>query len=529
MLSRKIKIPIKVFQMRKNLILIYSLGGHTEKKRQTRVSFEDEVEMPDFPDDSGFIFSPRKASICNSDEEVISDHEDNNVLFKVTPGGKMSHKDEVHNFVCGKQDGESTWSAVSKETEALICLNENVFCSSSHSAYTKTNKSCKGSIMLMCPPFMLHKGSQDKNWPVGSPSIAQMIKLYCGSIKSKSKPKFSFRFQLHKGGLSPTLISKNDNSLPSEVDKVPGKLKTIDQEECSIINILEDLHGNKAEQSESVPTEVEDLHWSSKRTMADLLDGLQDNSSLLRRNSKMYTSATKKKVQAVEKRISLLGDRTIDSEDLPEFVDSRSSSDDEVNYQNLKLVVPEMKKQTIADRFQEALGATSSDAVMLMAVPRPSGIGLFGRLQQIMQSEKSIDEDFLKLQLMVKPNNGPSCINVKILSIYLDAKLTVCRCSSGRDTEDPQWPESFQTMVNRWERTVIFNARVCCDVDLEVGNLIRIHKPWQIICDIADMKFSSELFRAGKRFRSVEMMRALFYLHIFPKYKDDHFGLYKGG
>ncbi|KAL5839246.1 hypothetical protein ACOSQ3_011954 [Xanthoceras sorbifolium] len=367
--------------------------------------------MPDFPDDSGFIFSPRKASICNSDEEVISDHEDNNVLFKVTPGGKMSHKDEVHNFVCGKQDGESTWSAVSKETEALICLNENVFCSSSHSAYTKTNKSCKG-------------------------------------IKSKSKPKFSFRFQLHRGGLSPPLISKNDNSLPSEVDKVPGKLKTIDQEECSIINILEDLHGNKAEQSESVPTEVEDLHWSSKRTMADLLDGLQDNSSLLRRNSKMYTSTTKKKVQAVEKSISLLGDRTIDSEDLPEFVDSRSSSDDEVNYQNLKLVVPEMKKQTIADKFQEALGATSSDAVMLMAVPRPSGIGLFGRLQQIMQSEKSIDEDFLKLQLMVKPNNRPSCINVKILSIYLDAKLTVCRCSSGRDTEDPQWPESFQTVVN---------------------------------------------------------------------------------
>ncbi|KAL5859071.1 hypothetical protein ACOSQ3_000364 [Xanthoceras sorbifolium] len=437
-------------------------GGHTEKEVggyfarfiQTRVSFEDEVEMPDFPDDSGFIFSPRKASICNSDEEVISDHEDNNVLFKVTPGGKMSHKDEVHNFVCGKQDGESTWSAVSKETEALICLNENVFCSSSHSAYTKTNKSCKG-------------------------------------IKSKSKPKFSFRFQLHRGGLSPPLISKNDNSLPSEVDKVPGTLKTIDQEECSIINILEDLHGNKAEQSESVPTEVEDLHWSSKRTMADLLDGLQDNSSLLRRNSKMYTSTTKKKVQAVEKSISLLGDRTIDSEDLPEFVDSRSSSDDEVNYQNLKLVVPEMKKQTIADKFQEALGATSSDAVMLMAVPRPSGVGLFGRLQQIMQSEKSIDKDFLKLQLMVKPNNGPSCINVKILSIYLDAKLTVCRCSSGWDTEkretegacpllqDPKWPESFQTVVNRWERTVIFNARVCCDVDLEVGNLIRIHKPWK--------------------------------------------------
>ncbi|KAL5791775.1 hypothetical protein ACOSP7_000369 [Xanthoceras sorbifolium] len=74
--------------------------------------------------------------------------------------------------------------------------------------------------------------------------------------------------------------------------------------------------------------------------------------------------------------------------------------------------------------------------------------------------------------------------------------MHVCSHSQKRETEgacpllqDPQWPESFQTVVNRWERTVIFNARVCCDVDLEVGNLIRIHKP-------------CELFRAGKRFSS---------------------------
>ncbi|KAI9180598.1 hypothetical protein LWI28_006355 [Acer negundo] len=417
-------------------------SSNISSKRQARVSFEDEVEKPDFPDDGDYIFSPRKASICNSDEEVISDHEDNNVLFKVTPGVKMSHKDEIHNFSSGKQDGESTWSAASKETEALICLNENAFCSSSHSDHTKTNKSCKG-------------------------------------IKNKSKPKFSFRFQLHKEGLPTPLISKNDNCLPSEVDEIPRRFKTIDQEEYSILNILEDFHGNKAKQSESVHTEVEDLHWSSKRTMAELLDGLQDNSSLLRRNSMMYTGTTKKKVQAVEKSISPLGDRTINSEDLLEFMDSRSSSDDEVNYQNLELAVPEMKKQTIADRFQEALSATSSDEAMLVAVPRSSGIGLFGRLQQVMQSEKSIDMDFSKLLATAKPNNAPSCINVKILSRYLDAKLTVCRCSSGRDTEDPQWPESFQTRVNRREMTIIFNARVCCDVDLEVGNLIRIDPPWK--------------------------------------------------
>ncbi|KAL5858779.1 hypothetical protein ACOSQ4_000075 [Xanthoceras sorbifolium] len=47
-------------------------------------------------------------------------------------------------------------------------------------------------------------------------------------------------------------------------------------------------------------------------------------------------------------------------------------------------------------------------------------------------------------------------------------------------------------MVNRWERTVIFNARVCCDVDLEVGNLIRIHKPCSsraIIVSVISSKF----------------------------------------
>ncbi|KAH7578390.1 hypothetical protein JRO89_XS01G0375800 [Xanthoceras sorbifolium] len=64
--------------------------------------------------------------------------------------------------------------------------------------------------------------------------------------------------------------------------------------------------------------------------------------------------------------------------------------------------------------------------------------------------------------------------------------MHVCSHSQKRETEgacpllqDPQWPERFQTVVNIWERTVIFNARICCDVDLEVGNLIRIHKPWK--------------------------------------------------
>lgn len=85
-----------------------------------------------------------------------------------------------------------------------------------------------------------------------------------------------------------------------------------------------------------------------------------------------------------KKNVSPLGDRNIDDEEKPEQVITGSSSDDEVflglncflivcsrlstacsvsifqaNYGNLNLANPEMKGQSVADRFQEALAATS--------------------------------------------------------------------------------------------------------------------------------------------------------------------------
>jgi hypothetical protein len=42
--------------------------------------------------------------------------------------------------------------------------------------------------------------------------------------------------------------------------------------------------------------------------------------------------------------------------------------------QKLKVTVPEMKGQTMADRFQEAVGATFlNNEVAIVAVPKPSG------------------------------------------------------------------------------------------------------------------------------------------------------------
>lgn len=64
-------------------------------------------------------------------------------------------------------------------------------------------------------------------------------------------------------------------------------METADCEKHSIAGLLEGFSGKKARQSEMVPDEVEDPHWCDDHSAAEHLDGLRDNSSLLRRNSKM--------------------------------------------------------------------------------------------------------------------------------------------------------------------------------------------------------------------------------------------------
>ncbi|GAY61443.1 hypothetical protein CUMW_210040 [Citrus unshiu] len=147
-LGREMKILIKAFLMRKILTSIYEIivfrwVGHRRKsfqstdlvsdiQKQISVFVEDEVETPEFPDEVGFIFSPRKASTCSSDEEAISANEANALPeFSRTPGIKTFHKDGFQDFGSARLDGENTWSVVSKEAKALVHLNENALCSSS--------------------------------------------------------------------------------------------------------------------------------------------------------------------------------------------------------------------------------------------------------------------------------------------------------------------------------------------------------------------------------------------------------------
>lgn len=184
-------------------------------QKETNVSLEDDVEMPEFHNEGDFTCSPRKAFTCNPDEEIISDDEvqrsmikiwpfarvfswqlsgcpclfqifvvnvwvlfqsllslwqdsnvlcnlfgkENNVLstFSATSGTKKFHKDCLQSFRSGKQDGPQTWFAVSKEVDELIHLNKNPSCSSSHSAPFIANKSFKGvsSFFYDCLTLMI--------------------------------------------------------------------------------------------------------------------------------------------------------------------------------------------------------------------------------------------------------------------------------------------------------------------------------------------------------------------------------------
>ncbi|XP_048226891.1 uncharacterized protein LOC8271736 isoform X2 [Ricinus communis] len=407
---------------------------------QSNFFVEDDVEMPDFPYEGGSILSRGKESTCHPDQEIISDSEDDCGFSKhaTSSGARKLQKDSSLNTYRNEiQDGACTWSMINKEAEALIHLNDGCF--SSASTFSKANKSYKG-------------------------------------VTGKVKPKFSLHFKLHKDGLPQHFNFMDENISSSSAHGVPEQFEPTDDgtADNSDLEFLKDYHGENDKQLKFLPTEMEAFaNRLNKHTMSELLDGLQDRNVVPRRNSKMSGRTKDKRTQLIVKKSLLqLGKRIINNEEQPELVVS-GSSDDEASIQHINLANLAMKKQTMADQFQEALAAASlsNEGVHVTAAK------LSGKLQQVMQSEKEMDADFLRrIQLGPSTSDESHSIVVKILSRYLDAKLIVCRCSFGKNRE---LADSSQTFVDGREGTIIFSPKVCSDVDLEVGNLICIHPPWK--------------------------------------------------
>ncbi|KAK9726274.1 hypothetical protein RND81_05G203100 [Saponaria officinalis] len=220
-------------------------------------------------------------------------------------------------------------------------------------------------------------------------------------------------------------------------------------------------------------------HDDSKCSMVERLDHLQGKNN--RPYRKCETGAKRKQKIRRHDMIKNLPswNNLMSDEDTGELMDSGSSTDTEVISQNPKRVIIESGRKTMADKFQEAFGSAQVlDRISPLMAQKLSSTGLFGRLQQVMRLQKEQDTEFLKKQqIEVWPKDEARCIDVKILSRSFDAKLTVCHCSLLENEESSVQNPHQENFHKTW--TVIFNSRVCGDVDLEVGNLIHIHPPWK--------------------------------------------------
>ncbi|RZB70487.1 hypothetical protein D0Y65_035455 [Glycine soja] len=223
-----------------------------------------------------------------------------------------------------------------------------------------------------------------------SASHATYSKANTSGIK-KAKPRFSLASVLCKsGGI--------DHSI-SNIESFPEIIKAVDPRASA------NLDGNHLDDDDRIeinsdiePAETEALpHGFNMAPIANLFDNLRDKAHQ---------------------------ETVIDSEDSPESVDSESSSDKEVSDQHMKITFPGKKMQTIAERFEEALG-TSSVITEGTHVGAPNSLrpGIFGKLQHMILKEKETDMEFWKkLQPEARPDGKTFAFTLSAVSILIQVK-----------------------------------------------------------------------------------------------------------
>ncbi|XP_057431161.1 uncharacterized protein LOC130724019 isoform X2 [Lotus japonicus] len=397
---------------------------------------EDEVEMPDFKEDD-FRRVSGEVVADSSDEDI------DGVLFKVCMeylvkknlglgsvlGSTVLSTRHFHKygsrFIRNDQVKDTNGNS-----EAMLCFKESSSCSISQATCSKANTS--------------------GIWSKANPSVAHT--------------------SMHIG---PAV---------SNIDRLSEIKEAVDPEasENFVEDYLEDDFRMEIKADAPAKTEALALEFNQP-SIADIFDNLQDKyDPYFPRNGQRRGKAM---LRPQKNSRSHFQDKVVEREDSPEPLDSGSSSDNEVDDQQVKMNSPRKKMQTMADRFQEALGSSSviNEASHVGALNSLS-TGIFGKLQQVMQKEKESDMDFWKkLQAGARPDSEHGCVDVKIISRYLDGKLTVCHCSFGKYTENFLLQDEGMGSggSKSGQSTIIFSPRVCDHVDLEVGNFIRIHPPWK--------------------------------------------------
>ncbi|KAF6136005.1 hypothetical protein GIB67_006897 [Kingdonia uniflora] len=448
----------------------------------------------------------------SSNSESISDEEGINrpSSFTFRFWAPIADKDHFSDLNSENQHRKLTWSAVFKETEELICLNENAGSFSSHAVNSEANKTKKvalgpGSIntdvlhglllgLRYCKlynwyPLVVETDSlTNANWYNGIRGVflhiqELLIQYYvhydvCSGCRGKAK--FSIRVPSDTAEASSNFMMKEKLKGLEEIEpKLPKH---------SMSDILQHLHQEKEEQYEVhlTPSKISSLRLKNTgNSIANLLEDLQEKNDLHKITSKLNDlTKNRRSKQSGKRNMFRLDNRTLNNEDQSKPMDSSQSSKDvtsklllEANdHSKLKLATSGMKGQTMADRFQQALNAANvNDGGIIFAASKQIGIGIYGRLQQVIQTEKERHMNFLKQSHA----DESKCIDVKILSRYLDAKHIVCQCVLVDNTKNLQCAGSpIKITDSDGRRIFIFSSRICVDVELQVGNFVRIHPPW---------------------------------------------------
>ncbi|XP_019071318.2 uncharacterized protein [Solanum lycopersicum] len=383
------------------------------------------------------LVQQRRTGLCEEDDVEVP-------LFKSQDGSLINKNDQDGNFI-NKNDH---WKALSCSLDDEFChvtritstcnseeeiMSDDEMRPSTDGKFKRDGKSTMLKVSADC------KSGAFFNKDAGCSSVyGASSKLNRSSKGSpgKSKAKFLFQSRPQKKDYALVVHDSCETCMPLSVLPLNAELDMQRKNIESLDDLLENYGGNEVQQFEEnlVSSEVAVVHDPNEHSMAEVLDHFQHTSSS-RGNPKM---------------------------EVPQI---------------LKSAIPQ---RTMADQFHLALGAVSTNERLCIA--RPKQFGLSGRLQHVMQCEKDRDTYFLeKSQTHAASSGAESFIDVRILSSSLEAKLTVCFCALHGDEEGSECLSNPRERkgTGRREFTIIFNSRICKDVELEIGNVIRIHQPWK--------------------------------------------------
>ncbi|KAL8530873.1 hypothetical protein ACS0TY_007777 [Phlomoides rotata] len=441
---------------------------------------EDEVEIPVFDDGDGLSHYHRIAS-------ATLPHSNHGMIYLPTVAS-ISHNDderiEPSTSRSARENFDGIWSEASREVEALVRSNEKSSGSSRHDVFTNERKTSKGggARKKAKPKFLFPSRSHEKNLSLvvsdssgrtSSDSIPLAVEMVVASDEDTDDSEAESQLNFH---------DEESELLGNHI--VPFELahkQDIRWPMVESVNCFLEKNNQQGSSEVEIQQNRERVHDIRRHSMVEFLNCFLDRGNQ-QGSSEVEIQKKRRRVQTVLKENTSPSDDVIlDDDSLPDALDGGypfQNKGEEDNGQSVKSIIP----RTMANQFHEAFetASTINDRLNL-AFPRPL-CELYRKLQQVIQTEKEKDMDSIKYASagMGFKDEGMSVL-VRILSRSLEGKLIVCSCSSVEKGKNSYWESNLETIMKSVTRnlTIIFNPRMCGDVDLEVGNLIRVHPPWK--------------------------------------------------